>query len=190
MTRVLQLRRGNAAENDNFTGMPGEITVDMDAKTLRVHDGETLGGFALQRTNNTATDTGTFNPEDIPDEIWAEKVKQFAPAPFTVIETMPVPMNSNCGFVDYIVGECATPIFVRVALVCQSAEAGYNVGDEVWAFGIGERSNPAVNIKNDSSGMHICLMVGKEKYWANHRDTGNTVFLTDENWLILFRVYC
>lgn len=44
MTRVLQLRRGTTAQNNNFTGLPGEITFDMDAKTVRIHDGETLGG--------------------------------------------------------------------------------------------------------------------------------------------------
>lgn len=27
MTRVLQLRRGSTVQNDNFTGLPGEITM-------------------------------------------------------------------------------------------------------------------------------------------------------------------
>ena len=45
MTRILQIRRGTAAENDNFTGMTGEITMDTTNKTVRIHDGETLGGL-------------------------------------------------------------------------------------------------------------------------------------------------
>lgn len=61
MTRVLQLRRGSTTQNDNFTGLPGEITMDTDAKTVRIHDGETLGGFALMRADNAATNTGTFD---------------------------------------------------------------------------------------------------------------------------------
>ena len=53
MTRVLQIRRGTTEQNDNFTGMIGEITMDTDAKTLRVHDGETQGGFdTFYNSNN------------------------------------------------------------------------------------------------------------------------------------------
>ena len=73
MTRVLQLRRGTTAQNNNFTGLPGEITFDMDAKTVRVHDGETLGGFALQRTDNAATNTGTFDITTVSDDFWGWK---------------------------------------------------------------------------------------------------------------------
>ncbi len=72
MTRVLQIRRGTTTQHENFTGMPGEITFDTDARTLRVHDGVTLGGFALARadaitsggttggggTDNVVPDTG------------------------------------------------------------------------------------------------------------------------------------
>lgn len=42
-------KRGDGAVNDAYTGVPGEITVDMDAKTVRVHDGETTGGIAMAR---------------------------------------------------------------------------------------------------------------------------------------------
>lgn len=47
--RAVQHRRGTAAQNDAFTGLPGEITVDLDNKTIRVHDGTTAGGTALAR---------------------------------------------------------------------------------------------------------------------------------------------
>ncbi len=49
MARQIQIRRGTTLENDNFTGAIGEITMDTDAKTLRVHDGETPGGVALAK---------------------------------------------------------------------------------------------------------------------------------------------
>lgn len=49
MARQIQIRRGTTLENDNFTGAIGEITMDTDAKTLRVHDGETVGGVALAK---------------------------------------------------------------------------------------------------------------------------------------------
>lgn len=40
-------RRGTTAENDAFTGAEGEITVDTEKHELRVHDGETQGGFKI-----------------------------------------------------------------------------------------------------------------------------------------------
>ena len=49
MSRQIQIRRGTAAENDNFTGAIGEVTMDTTNKTLRVHDGETLGGTILAK---------------------------------------------------------------------------------------------------------------------------------------------
>ena len=55
MTRILQIRRGTSAQNDNFTGMAGEITMDTTNKTVRIHDGETLGGIALARADEVAS---------------------------------------------------------------------------------------------------------------------------------------
>ena len=49
-------KRGDGAVNDAYTGLPGEITVDMDAKTVRVHDGETTGGIAMARAMDTIGD--------------------------------------------------------------------------------------------------------------------------------------
>lgn len=51
---VKQIRRGSAAENDAFTGAIGEVTMDTTNKTLRVHDGTTLGGTILARKNEIA----------------------------------------------------------------------------------------------------------------------------------------
>jgi hypothetical protein len=55
----VQFRRGTTAQTAVFTGAQGEITVDTDKKTAVVHDGSTVGGFALlrevdgfRRTNN------------------------------------------------------------------------------------------------------------------------------------------
>jgi hypothetical protein len=40
----IQYRRGTGVQNDAFTGALGEVTVDTTNKTLRVHDGTTIGG--------------------------------------------------------------------------------------------------------------------------------------------------
>lgn len=49
MSRQIQIRRGTAAENDAFTGAIGEVTMDTTNKTLRVHDGVTVGGIELAK---------------------------------------------------------------------------------------------------------------------------------------------
>ena len=45
MATEVRWRRGTAEEHETFTGANGEVTVDTTNKTLRVHDGETPGGF-------------------------------------------------------------------------------------------------------------------------------------------------
>ena len=44
MATQVQFRRGTTTQNNAFTGAQGEITVDTDLKTLRIHDGTTAGG--------------------------------------------------------------------------------------------------------------------------------------------------
>ena len=45
MPTALQLRRGSTSQNNSFTGAVGEVSVDTDKDTLRVHDGSTAGGL-------------------------------------------------------------------------------------------------------------------------------------------------
>ena len=67
MPTILQLRRGTTAQNDNYAGSAGEITVDSTLNTLRVHDGSTAGGTALptltgsQTLTNKTLDSATTN---------------------------------------------------------------------------------------------------------------------------------
>ena len=55
MSRQIQIRRGNAAENDAFTGAIGEVTMDTTNNTLRVHDGTTAGGTKLAKQSEIPT---------------------------------------------------------------------------------------------------------------------------------------
>ena len=57
MPTALQLRRGTTSQNNSFTGVVGEVSVDTDKDTLRVHDGSTAGGFEI--VSLTATQTLT-----------------------------------------------------------------------------------------------------------------------------------
>ncbi|MBQ4069919.1 MAG: hypothetical protein IJD52_00905 [Alphaproteobacteria bacterium] len=189
MSRTLQIRRGTSAEHANFTGLSGEITFDTDAKTLRVHDGETLGGFALMRKDDAATNTGGFDIESVSDEFWAQKIPQFANARNSMYETDAIPVSSSVSYIEYIAEISNSPITVQAFLICQNSDAGYAVGDIVTAFGIGNRANPQPNIFIDGDGMHICQMVGRESFWVSHKNTGQTTNVADENWAIKFRVY-
>lgn len=62
MAIQIQLRSGTTTEHNTFTGANGEVTVDTTNKTLRVHDGSTVGGTRL------ATLTGGLVPvSQLPD---------------------------------------------------------------------------------------------------------------------------
>lgn len=51
-TRV-SILKGTAAECSGFTGLIGELVYDSTAKAVRVHDGATVGGFALARADGS-----------------------------------------------------------------------------------------------------------------------------------------
>jgi hypothetical protein len=51
MAIQVKFRRGSAGQHGSFTGANGEITVDTTNKTLRVHDGVTVGGTRLAKYN-------------------------------------------------------------------------------------------------------------------------------------------
>ena len=54
MATQVQLRRGTTTQNNAFTGANGEISVDTDVKTLRLHDGVTGGGASIMMNTTTA----------------------------------------------------------------------------------------------------------------------------------------
>ncbi len=53
MATQVQFRRGTTGQNDAFKGAIGEVTVDTDKNTLRVHDGAITGGTSLLKTDGT-----------------------------------------------------------------------------------------------------------------------------------------
>lgn len=46
----VQFYRGTTAQNDNYTGLEGELTVDTEKHAVRVHDGKTKGGSTVSTT--------------------------------------------------------------------------------------------------------------------------------------------
>jgi hypothetical protein len=49
MATQVQFRRGTAAQNNNFTGAEGELSVNLSNYSLRLHDGVTAGGYEIAR---------------------------------------------------------------------------------------------------------------------------------------------
>ena len=49
MADQLQFRRGTTIENDAFVGADGELTIDTERRTVRVHDGVSVGGHEIVR---------------------------------------------------------------------------------------------------------------------------------------------
>lgn len=54
MATQVQLRRGTTTQNNAFTGANGELSVDTDVKTIRLHDGVTGGGASIMMNTTTA----------------------------------------------------------------------------------------------------------------------------------------
>lgn len=190
MSRVLQIRRGTTAQNDNFTGLTGEITYDTTAKTIRVHDGTTLGGVAMARADQIPTPSDSFDITTVPDTTWAEIVARVAPAPITVTTSTAITV-SNTTYIHYIFDDVSTtPYMVRAVLVCQTAAAGYASGDEVSAFGIGDYACPIFDTYIDSAGFHARLAVGNQAFWVAHKTTGAKTDIVNSEWKLKFRIYC
>lgn len=190
MARILQIRRGTSAQNDNFTGMPGELSFDTDTKTVRVHDGKMLGGYTLARGDKNGAAIGTaFDINSVSDDFWAEKISQFTAAPITTITGRPVPaQKTSC--IEYIFNTDLTPFYVNTVLVCTAPDAGYSVGEIVSAFGVGQYGATPPNTFRDASGLHVRMLMGGQDIWVRHRSTGAITNITTENWNILFRLYC
>lgn len=62
MSTELRLRRGTTAQHSTFIGAIAEPTVDIDKKTIVVHDGITPGGTPLAKESHHHN--GTYEPAD------------------------------------------------------------------------------------------------------------------------------
>ena len=190
MSKILQIRRGTTSENDNFTGLSGEITFDTDAKTIRVHDGTTLGGFALARADEIPDTTSEFDISSVPDETWAEIVARVAPAPITITTSDPITVLTTT-YIEYLFTNVTTiPYNIRAVLVCQTAAAGYAVNEETMAFGIGSYAYPLFQSYTDSYGLHVRLFIGNQAFWVAHKSTGAPTNIVNSEWKLKFRIYC
>ena len=56
MPTALQFRRGTTSQNNSFTGVVGELSIDTTLDTIRVHDGSTAGGFLVTSRSSQYAD--------------------------------------------------------------------------------------------------------------------------------------
>lgn len=54
------LRRGTTAQNNAYLGKAGEITVDNELQSLRIHDGVRIGGYPLKRKGRSVLSNRSF----------------------------------------------------------------------------------------------------------------------------------
>jgi hypothetical protein len=65
MATQVQLRRGTTAQNNSFTGAVGELSIDTDIKTIRIHDGSTAGGFGIAKSDlSNVSNVGVLTATD------------------------------------------------------------------------------------------------------------------------------
>lgn len=185
MTRILQVRRGTSAQHNNFTGLAGEITFDSTNKTLRVHDGETLGGIALARKDEIPQNN--FDINNVSADFWTSLFSTYQ-TPALHQETSSLIALSNSTVIDYTFATNSAPIFTDICVVCQTPEAGYSIDDEVRAFGIGNYPYPHVNTYVSGGALHARLFVGEQDFWVFHKTDGTPVNITNENWKIKITV--
>lgn len=65
MPTQVQFRRGTSAQNNSFTGADGELSIDTDNYTIRIHDGSTSGGHAVaKRDLSNVSNVGVLTATD------------------------------------------------------------------------------------------------------------------------------
>lgn len=184
MTRILQIRRGTSAQNDNFTGLAGEITMDTTNKTLRVHDGETQGGFALARADAVPN---TFDINSVSSAFWTTLFSTYQTNSIQSETSSAVTLTST-PYIDCTMVYDQLPKIADAYLVCQTPEAGYSIGDEVHAFGVGDYAYPHVNTYVSSGALHLRLYINEQNLWVFHKTDATPTNITNANWKIKFAI--
>lgn len=184
MTRILQVRRGTTAQHNNFTGLNGEITYDTTLKTLRVHDGETLGGIALARRDEIST----FDIGSVSATFWTNLFSTYQSNTNIQSELSTLQAISNNVFIDYEFVYTQIPANCTVSLVCTSPDCGYSIDDAVSAFGIGDYGYPRANLYVSNGHLHARLYLNSQTLWVFHKTDGTKTNIDNNKWKIKFTV--
>lgn len=159
--RRLLLKRGSGAENNAYVGMSGEVTVDTDAKTLRVHDGTTAGGVQIARLSDVPEISSADyvvawqNPNAENDYMWYRRYKSGwveqgcgltqQESSTVVTHTLPIEM-SNANYTIMITGNRPT-----------STTGGYSMGvDDVTTTGFKTRGSTNGSSTSNTFSWYVC----------------------------------
>ena len=111
MPTQVQFRRGTTAQNNNFTGAAGELSVNTSNVSLRIHDGSTVGGKEAALINNPlsqfASTTSTQLREIISDSTGTGSL---------VFGTSPTLLTPNIGTPTFAVLSSATGLPVSTGI--------------------------------------------------------------------------
>jgi len=131
----VQLLRGTSAENNNYTGLQGELTVDLDTKDLRLHDDSTAGGVRVATSDNIHT-------------ILAIAVKRdFSATDSTAASINPYSVQTLNGLFPYsIINQNTTP---KIDLIptknSANAVSSNGVYDELYSLNLNKASKDHVH---------------------------------------------
>jgi len=163
MAKSVKIRRGktiehiNALNNTGFTGEVGEITVDTDLNTIRVHDGVTLGGHSLANTLNPIF-TGIVNSQEFRFKNSYATLGAF-PAAATSNQGM-VAYNQADGKEYYSNGTAWTPL-VQTADLNGFVSSGINfVGQNGDANIFADKTGSQLRFKKIRPGNNITVSTG------------------------------
>ena len=194
----VKLRRGTTAQHAGFTGAEGEVTVDTDLDTLRVHDGSTAGGVRIAKhselgaggggtvtsvgsgtglTGGPITTSGTLSIAN--DGVTADKISS-TDNTFKVASSE-VAVNDGQADVDFRVeGDTDANL-----LLCDAGNDRVVIGGttptESAKFAVlGDGSAVVASIENANTGSGLSVLVVKGPnpiiQWEDTAGTGNATF--------------
>jgi hypothetical protein len=162
MATQVQFRRGTTTQNNAFTGANGELSVDTDVKTIRLHDGVTGGGAAIML--NTTTAQTALNKTFSTGSIWNGAPVALAyggtGASLSAVQGA-VAYSGNSGLALSAAGTSGQ------VLVSGGAGAPVWVNTSVLTTGTAQTATLATNIAGGSAGQLII-----------QADTGLSTFIT------------
>lgn len=94
---------------------------------------------------------------------------------------------SNAGLITLAHGLGAAPKIINYALVCQTAQNGYSIGDVVTDFPYGGSTNQGVSFTADSTNVYIVYGAITNPFSVHNKTTGSLATATNANWKL--RVY-
>jgi hypothetical protein len=87
MSTQLQLRKGNTAQTQIFTGAVAEVTVDTDQDTLVVHDGTTVGGHYIVSSAQLSSNVSSLQGVNTTQNTNITSVNQYAASAYNKANT-------------------------------------------------------------------------------------------------------